>query len=75
MRNEPIYSGQIRSILFSSTHPINSLDVEESPRKGSHHEQLGAWKDQMVRLVFIIIIITLGLGLIIIPLLQGWVIY
>ena len=64
MRNEPIYSGQMRSILFSSTHPINSLDIEESPRKGSHHEQLSAWKDQTVRLYFIIIImIMLGLGL------------
>ena len=46
MRNESIYSGQTwQSVLpiLLGTHPINSLDVEQSPREGSHHEQLSAW--------------------------------
>ena len=51
MRNESIYSGQTRQSVLPillGTHPINSLDVEESPREGSHHEQLSAWDGNLI---------------------------
>ena len=40
MRNEFIYGRQ----TGHSTHPVNSLDIEESPRKGPHHKKFSPWE-------------------------------